>query len=468
MMPPSATSLSNVQSLQHSTTRELLTLAYPMVISQGAFAVMIFTDRFFMSLVSPTHMAASLGGGVASFFCMSLFIGVLSYTNALVAQYFGKNELSKCPKVVTQGLILTAGFAPLLLALGYIVSDMFLYMGHAPLLAELESKYFLILIWGASFALIKTCLASYFTGIGETRVVMIADTLGVALNIPLSYVLIFGLGPVPELGIIGAACGTIISTLFSFSIFLFFYLQAEHKKRFTVEASLVVDRGILVRFVRLGFPSGIEMFLNVAAFNLFLLMFQSYGVAEAASAAIVFNWDILSFVPMIGLNIAIISLVGRFIGAENMSGLREVIVAGFTMGLIYSAILAVLFFVFREPLVDVFVEPGPEFDAIMTLGSFMMIGLATYVMADSIILIAGGVLRGAGDTQWLMWVSIILHWLMLAGQYLVIHVWEMGPRVSWIVFVIMVLMIGGAYVLRLLGPKWRTPEAFARVMAEQW
>ena len=51
---------------------------------------------------------------------------------------------------------------------------------------------------------------------------------------------------------------------------------------------------------------------SLAAFNLFLLMFQSYGIAEAASAAIVFNWDILSFVPMIGLNLGVISLVGRF------------------------------------------------------------------------------------------------------------------------------------------------------------
>ena len=83
-----------------STLKELLTLAYPMVISQGAFAVMIFTDRYFMSMVSPSHMAASLGGGVASFFCMSLFIGVLSYTNALVAQYFGRDERDKCSKVL--------------------------------------------------------------------------------------------------------------------------------------------------------------------------------------------------------------------------------------------------------------------------------------------------------------------------------------------------------------------------------
>ena len=80
--------------LDRVTLRELLVLAYPMVVSQGAFALMIFTDRYFMSLISPTHMAASLGGGVASYFCMSLFIGVLSYANALVAQYFGAGERS--------------------------------------------------------------------------------------------------------------------------------------------------------------------------------------------------------------------------------------------------------------------------------------------------------------------------------------------------------------------------------------
>ncbi len=457
-----------MQPQHQSTTRELLILAYPMVISQGAFAVMIFTDRFFMSLVSPTHMAASLGGGVASFFCMSLFIGVLSYTNALVAQYFGSRELDKCPRVVTQGLVLAAAFAPVLIILGYVVSDMFLLMGHTAELAELETKYFLILIWGAGFALIKTILASYFTGIGETRVVMIADTLGVALNIPLSYALIFGAAGFPELGIIGAAYGTIISTVFSLSIFLLFYLEQHHRRRFQVSKSFKLDRGILTRFVRLGFPSGIEMFLNVAAFNLFLLMFQSYGVAEAASAAIVFNWDILSFVPMIGLNVAIISLVGRFIGAEDMSGLREVIKAGFTMGLVYSAVLAVVFMIFRQPLVDIFVDPGPDYMAIMDLGVFMMFGLATYVMADATILIAGGVLRGAGDTRWLMWVSIGLHWLMLLAQYVIIEVWELGPRVSWVVFVILVLMTGGAYLWRLSGSKWRSPEAFARVMSEQW
>ena len=105
--------------------------------------------------------------------------------------------------------------------------------------------------------------------------------------------------------------------------------------------------------------------------------------------------------------------------------------------------------------------------AIQTLASFMMIGLATYVMADATILVAGGVLRGAGDTRWLMWASVLIHWLMLLVQYFVIKVWELGPKVSRIVFVSMILMTAVMYLLRLASSRWRTPEAFARVMSEQ-
>ena len=438
-----------------------------MVVSQGAFAVMIFTDRYFMSLISPTHMAASLGGGVASFFCMSLFIGILSYANALVAQYYGKKELEKCTRVVTQGLVLCLGFVPTLLVIGYFVGSLFSMMGHTTELEVLERKYFYILIFGSGIGLIKTCFASYFAGIAKTRAVMIADTLGVAINIPLTYALIFGVWQFPELGIEGAAYATIISSMVSLGIFMAFYFQRDHRSRYSVDQSLKFDRGILNRYMRLGVPSGIELFLNVAAFNLFLLMFQSYGVVEAASAAIVFNWDIVSFVPMIGLNVAIISMVGRFVGENNLDRMRQVMLSGFLIGLVYSSILAILFVILREPLVAVFLVDSPHSDGILHLSTFMMIGLASYVMADAIILITGGVLRGAGDTRWLMWVSILLHWLMLVIQYFVIKVLDMGPKTAWFVFVVMILVTALYYVIRLRGEKWRTPEALARVMAEQ-
>ena len=448
------------------TLTELLRLSLPMVVSQGAFAVMIFTDRYFMSQIDPLHMAAAMGGGVASFFSMSLFLGLLSYSNALVAQYFGAGEKDKCSRVVSQGMIIAVLCMPLLLIVAYFVSDLFAAMGHQKEQVELEKVYYQLLVFGSFLPLSKVCLASFFSGVGKTRVVMVCDVLGMMMNIPLSYVLIFGKMGFPELGIVGAAWGTIFSSCFALLLFLFVYLGQTNRLEFSINNSLCLDPGIMRRFLRLGLPSGLEMFLNVAAFNLFLLMFQSYGIAEAAAATIVFNWDILAFVPMLGLNIGVISLVGRFVGANNMTRTNQVIVAGFLLALAYTGVLAVIFVSFSLPLVKVFVLPGPDHDLIVDLASFMMLGLATYVMADGVRIVASGVLRGAGDTRWLMRYSALLNWLMLLAQYIIIRVLHADPKMSWILFVIMIFSLTCLCLWRLLGGKWRDPAILKAVMNE--
>ena len=448
------------------TLFELARIALPMVVSQGTFAVMIFTDRYFMSQIDSVHMAAALGGGVAAFFSFCFFTGLLSYANALTAQYLGAGELAKCSKVVTQGIVITIMCSPFLVIITYFVSGIFENVGHDPIQVELEKTYYIILMLGVIITLTKTCLSSYFAGIGRTRVVMICDVCGLLFNVPLCYVMVFGKIGLPALGIVGAGVSTIIASLFACILFIVFYLRREHRDKFSVMSSFQIDWGVLRRFWRLGFPSGLELFLNVAAFNLFLLMFQGYGIVEGASAAIVFNWDLLSFVPMIGLNIGVISLIGRFVGANDMARTDEVMSAGFFLGIVYSAILAVLYITFRFPLVEVFSPPEGDFSEIRDLSAFMMIGLSSYVIADAMIIITGGVLRGAGDTRWLMYASVGLHWAMLIAQYYVILVWEFGPRVSWLTFCAMIFAIAIVYIWRLQNGVWRDPERLKLVMNE--
>jgi len=445
---------------------ELLRLALPMVVSQGTFAVMIFTDRYFMSQIDPVHMAASLGGGVASFFSFCFFTGLLSYANALAAQYVGAGEPWKGPRVVTQGLVMTLMSAPFLTLIAFLVNGIFASMGHDPTLVELEQTYYLILMSGVLITLAKVCFSSYFAGIGRTQVVMTCDVVGMLINVPLSYMMVFGKLGFPALGIAGAGISTVIASIFALLLYLAFYFAREHRETFDVLKSFVVDTRILKRFWRLGFPSGLELFLNVAAFNLFLLMFQSYGVTEGAAAAIVFNWDILSFIPMIGLNVGVISLIGRFVGARNMTRVNEVMAAAFTTALGYSAVLAVAYSTLRYPLVEVFAPPSGEFGDIRELSAFMMIGLSSYVMVDAVILVAGGILRGAGDTRWMMVASVTLHWAMLVSQFFIILILEFSPRVSWIAFVVMIFTIAVVYVWRLKGDRWRDPDVLERVMAE--
>ncbi|MDG2420570.1 MAG: MATE family efflux transporter [Gammaproteobacteria bacterium] len=449
-----------------NTMIELVKISLPMVVSQGTFAVMIFTDRYFMSQIDAIHMAAALGGGVAAFFSFCFFTGLFSYANALAAQYLGAGEHSKCSKVVTQGIAMTIMCSPLLVIITYFVSGIFEGVGHDPRQVELERIYYVILMMGVVITLAKTCVASYFAGIGRTHIVMICDVCGMVCNVPLCYLMVFGKLGFPELGIIGAGVSTIVASTFAFLLFVFFYLRKEHREKFYVMESFRLDWAILRRFLRLGFPSGLELFLNMAAFNLFLLMFQSYGVVQGASAAIVFNWDLLSFVPMIGINIGVISLIGRFVGANDMERTEEVMSAGFIIGIFYSLALAVIYITFRFPLVEIFAPPTGDFSEIRELSAFMMIGLSSYVMADALIIVSGGVLRGAGDTRWLMYASVGLHWAMLVAQYYVILVWGYGPRVSWLTFCAMIFVIAVVYLWRLKSGVWREPERLKKVMAE--
>jgi MATE family multidrug resistance protein len=190
---------------------------------------------------------------------------------------------------------------PLLWLMALAMLRVFDLMGHDPALVALEKPYFLTFVAGAVVFLGKTVLASYFSGIGRTRVVMIADLIGVLFNVPLSYALIFGRLGLPELGIVGAALGTVLSGVLSIGIYAVFYLNPIHVERFmrdTVPGS--TRPGFMRRYLRLGLPSAMEVLVGMGTFNVFLLMFQSYGVAAGAAMSIVFNWDMLCFVPLHG------------------------------------------------------------------------------------------------------------------------------------------------------------------------
>lgn len=98
----------------------------------------------------------------------------------------------------------------------------------------------------------------------------------------------------------------------------------------------------------------------------------------------------LSYMPMVGLNIAVPSMIGRSVGAGDLARANEVIGAAFLIGIFYSGVLALLYVPFRYPLVDSFAPPVGEFGEIRELAAFMMLGLASYTIGDAVIQVGGG------------------------------------------------------------------------------
>ncbi len=201
-----------MQSVERPNLKLLLSFALPMILSQASETVMLFVDRLFLAQLGKVHIAASMSGGLSAFVFSSFFAGIVGYTNALTAQYYGAGRKERCVHVVTQGIYLSLLFTPLLFALIPLVGSTFTLAGHTPAQIDLEYPYFSILMSASVLVLLRQALAGFFLGIGSTRVVMLANLLGMVVNVPLNYVLIFGKLGFPALGIRGAAYGTICSS----------------------------------------------------------------------------------------------------------------------------------------------------------------------------------------------------------------------------------------------------------------
>jgi len=447
-------------SNRNSTTlRRLLAIALPMVISQASDSLMMFVDRMFLSRVGEIHLAASMAGGLTMFMLSSFFVGTVGYVTAIVAQYYGAKRYRQCGEAAFQSILVALACYPLLLGLSPLVRYFFVFAGHAPRQIELGYLYFQTLIFGSIFLILRNALAGFFLGIGRTTVVMLANLAGMLVNIPINYVLIFGKLGFPELGLKGAAIGTIAGNATIFAILIVFYLRGVNREQFKTHRSLQFRPEIMKKLLRFGVPAGFEMLLSVTAFNLFVQFMHSYGTVVAAAVTIAFNWDIVAFIPMLGMSYATTALVGQNIGAGDREEARRSTYVALRVAWVYSGTMVLLFVFATRYLVGAFASGfGANAEQITSLAVVMVRLAAVYTLADSAQLVFTGALRGAGDTRWVMRMSIGLHWIFSGIAIFLIRSIQADPVAVWLVFITFVVGLGLVMFLRFRGGKWREIE----------
>lgn len=446
---------------QHNDTRgsvgEMFAIAFPMMVSHGCETIMIFTDRLFLSRLGPEQMSAVLLGGLTMFMMSTFFIGLTGYTNALVAQYFGAGQKNKCGAVITQaGIIALIGY-PLIIACTPLINRFYEISGVSPQQLIPQKTYLSIIIYGVIFSLLRNCLSGFFSGIGKTKFVMFAAIVSMIINICFNYVLIFGKFGMPALGIKGAAIGTLIGGFSGLLVLIIAYFKCQSKGEYGIAQSWHFDKIVMKKLIRFGYPAGLEMFINIFAFNTMIMLFHAEGLVTATAATIMFNWDLVSFVPLIGIQIGVTSLVGRYMGAGHPDIAHKSTMAGLKIGWIYSTIIFILFTFFPDFLVDIF-KPG-EFNKTFVearpLAIFMIRFAAIYVLVDTTFAIFTGALRGAGDTFWAMIITGILHWTLVPILYIILRVLHLSAKIGWISIVLIFVLFGFVIIWRYYSGKWR-------------
>jgi multidrug resistance protein, MATE family len=436
------------------SVQELMHIALPMMVSSACETVMMFIDRLFLSHLSVDHMSASMGGGITQFMMLSFFFGVVGYSSPLVAQYCGSNQKHKCSAVTVQTVMFAFMAYPVLLMLIPVGAMMFSGIGLPPKQLALQHSYYSILMWGSLPALLRNALSAFHSGVGHTRPVMRAALAALVVNTIVNYVLIFGNWGAPALGIEGAAYGTILGSSVAVVLLVINYFGPAMRAQYQTHRIRFLQWEYIKKLLRYGSPSGLEFLLGILAFNLVVLIFHSYGGSVSAAVTIAFNWDMVSFIPMLGINIGVGSLVGKYMGMRRPRYAHNSTMAGLRITMIYSLIVLVVFLGFTHELVSVFLSTVQDDGQTYDLAVFMVRMVSIYLLADALFSVFTGALKGAGDTMAVMLISTLWHWGFAIVTWILVKHAQWSPYHSWTVLVFMVCAMGLSLYLRYRQGKW--------------
>ena len=437
---------------------EMLLIALPMFASMGCDAIMTFTDRIFLAKLSTDHMNASLGGGMFLATFTIFFTGLISYSTALVAQYLGAGFKSRAAVTTFQAIILALVAYPIILIATPLAKIIFQHMNIPVNQLPLQIEYFSTLLWGSIFLFLRTALSSFFSGLGRTKFIMIAAIASLITNVLFNYALIFGNFGFPKLGIRGAALGTNIGAFVGVLILFLLYISKKNREDFQVMKSFKLNSEIMKKILWYGTPQGFESFMSLSAFSTMILLLHSKGAVAATAATIMFNWDYVSFMPLVGIQVAVTSLVGKYMGAKDITSAIKVSYSGIKVGLVYSGIIFLLYVFSSEVLVNFF-EPdaySETFTKAIPMAKTMLKLATIYVLADAFTVPLVGTLRGAGDTHWTMVAFILMHWIAVASLYLSLKVFDLSAVTGWGVLVSTFLSFSIVLFWRFKQGKWKT------------
>ena len=439
--------------------KELLTLAIPLILSTGSFAVQEFVDRVFLTWYSPAAIAAATPAGILSFSIMAFFFGTSSYVGTFVAQYYGAGRHDRIGPAVWQGFYFALIGGACMACLAPLAEPIFNLIGHEPAVRANEVSYFRILCLGSAPAIGFSALGGFFSGRGRPWPIMWFHVAGTCVNVVLNYVLIFGHWGFPEMGIRGAALATVASGAVAFTLFAVTILSPRFEEAFHTHSGWRPEAELFRRLLRFGLPIGIQFSLEMISVTIFVLMVGRLGTVNLAATNIALNVNMLAFMPMIGASIAITVLVGQYLGADRPDLAQNSVYSGLHLTSIYMISVAALYVLVPELFIAPFAaqaEPG-QFDDIFRLSVVLLRFVALYSVFDVLNLVFSSAIKGAGDTRFVMYAMGLAALLVMALPiYVFVEVLGFGVMSAWVIFTVDVCVLGLIFYFRFQGGKWKS------------
>lgn len=401
--------MSSRSLTEGSISRALVRLSLPIIASNLLQTMYQITDAFWVGRISAQAVAAVSLTFPIIFLLISVGGGLPIAGTVLVAQYKGKGDEKAMNHVAAQTLLMVLIVSLVLSGGGYFFAEPIMYfMGAAPDVLPDAIKFLQITFIGFVFVFGYFVYESLMRGLGSVRTPMLIVLATVILNFFLDPLFIFGYGPVPAMGVSGAAMATVctqaVATIVGFSL-LFTGRHGFHLKL----KDFKPDWAFMKRAILLGLPASIEQSTRALGFTVMTILVASFGTTIVAAYGI--GTRVLSFIiiPAMGFAMATSTLVGQNIGAGKMERAERTNWIGCGISFVVLTVVGTLLFFIAEPFARFFVPQGG--DVIGESATVIRI-LAFTFGSIGLQMVMVGTMRGAGDTKSAMILAIVSQWVI--------------------------------------------------------
>jgi MATE family multidrug resistance protein len=383
---------------------EVFRVALPLMISAGTFSLVLFADRTLLLYYDGPSMSASMAGGALFWVVSCLPVGIVSMTGAIVGQHIGAGEQDRIGRLMWQAVWLAIAFIPWFAFIAFNAESLFRATGQPESLIGLESTYLSILMIGAVGLVVESALSGFFSGTEKTAVIMWISVASGVLNLFLDLLLIFGYGPIPALGITGAAIASVISFWFKAVVFATLLLWFQRESLYKLRGGFGFDRRVFGNLLFFGFPTGLMYLIESGGFTVILLRIGNLGDVPLRATTMAINFNMIAFIPLMGVSIAASVLVGKHLLGSGPSRAAKSAYAALGIGLIYSFTWLVAYLAIPDVMLSLYeaTQTTPETREAIALARDLLKFVAIYVVLDAAQIIFAGSLRGAGDTWFVM------------------------------------------------------------------
>jgi putative MATE family efflux protein len=446
------------QSLPESLTegsiiRALVRLSIPIVLANILQTAYQITDTFWVGRLSAEAVAAVSLCFPISFLLIAIGGGLPIAGSVLIAQYKGRGDEQAMNHVAAQTLIMVLFVSVLLSTIGFMVSEPIMrFMGAEPNVLPDAVSFLRYTFVGFVFVFAFFVYQSLMRGLGVVQLPMYIVGLTVLLNFVLDPFFIFGCGPVPALGVAGAAMATLATQALASVIGFWLLFRGSHGLRLRL-ADFKPDFSVIAQTFRLGLPASIEQCTRALNLTMMTLLVSSFGTVIVAAFGV--GLRILTFIiiPAMGLAMATTTLVGQNMGAGKVNRAEQTTLVASLLSFFLPTLAGAILFMLARPISAIFVpksgaaiEESATFIRI-TAFSFGLIGLQHVIT---------GALRGAGDTMAAMMLSLIATWVILFPlAYVLSRHTSLGARGIWWSYPIANLISAILCVIWFLGGDWK-------------